>query len=79
MEMGYPAEKKIALFMECRYDILNKLYPHETFSAEQAHLSFFQDTLDYLLGKVEIPKKEKGNEYKNNYIDWLEEWKKQLE
>jgi hypothetical protein len=65
------------VFLEWRYDKLNKLYPHKTFSVGQATYEFFHDTLEILEGRAPMPSKydEKGNkksEYELNYIEWLE-------
>lgn len=79
MEMSYPQMKRIALFMEMRYELLSVHWPHKTFSVGQCSDHFFEETLDYLEGRKELPKKEQHNIYQNNYIDWIIEWKKQID
>ena len=72
-------EWSMKYFLLDRYERLSDGWPHKTFSVEQCSDSFFEETLCYLLGNKEIPKKEQHNIYQNNYIDWLIEWKKQLD
>jgi hypothetical protein len=79
MAMQYSFDKRWEYFYEMRYTILSVYFPHKPFSVEQCTPDFFQDTLDYLHGIKELPKREAGNEYQNNYIDWVVSWKSQLE
>lgn len=69
----------VGSFFYYRYDsgYLQANWPHKTFSVEEASLDFFNKTLDYLELRVKVPDKEKGNDFKNNYIDWLNTWKKE--
>lgn len=78
MEMSYKFDKKWELFFELRYTMLGAYYPHKTFGVEQGTFEFFQITLTYLEGRKELPKREVGNIYTSNYIDWLVEWKNQI-
>ena len=71
-------DERWSFFVSARYVILQERFPHETFSVEQCTYDFFQVTLDYLIGHQELPKREAGNVYKNNYIDWIIKWKKQM-
>lgn len=78
MEMEYNFEKKWKYFEEFRYRLIAIHYPHKPFSVEESSFDFFAKTLDCLNGKIEIPEKEKGREFTNNYIDWLVYWKNKL-
>lgn len=77
MEMAYNSEEKFNIFVEMRYNLLRVHWPHETFSVEQGTYEFFQNTLDYLEGRLEIPRKE-TNSYQANYFNWIKEWKNKL-
>lgn len=75
MEMNYQFSERWEIFSEMRYDMLSIYFPHKTFSVEECSFDFFSQTLNYLEGRVELPKKETGREFKNNYIDWVTYWK----
>jgi len=77
MEIGLSFDEKWKAFCYFRYELIKLHFPHPHFSVEEAHFDFFEKTLDYLRGIVEIPKKEKDNTYKNNYIDWLNKYYEQ--
>lgn len=78
MQIPQTFDERWSYFVEARYAVLRSKFPHETFSVEQCTYEFFQVTLDYLEGHQELPKREAGNVYKNNYIDWVVKWKNQL-
>ncbi len=64
-------EDKLRLFLTLRYDTLNRAYPHDTFSAGEATLSFFPDTLAYVSGARPIPaNKEEDYPFRANWLDW---------
>ncbi len=68
---GAKPEHRLGLFIALRYDVLNRVYPHETFSAGEATLSFFPDTLAYITGATPIPEtKPDDRPFKANYLDW---------
>lgn len=76
----HTAESRITFFLHCRYEILNKYFPHATFGVDLVSFDFFGDTLTYLGGAAAIPSRfdENGkakSEYFQNYIDWLEKYK----
>jgi hypothetical protein len=60
----------ITRFMELRYDVLNKIFPHKTFSVNQASLDFFDNALNHLRGHS-FDSKEKVSEYELNYREWI--------
>lgn len=75
MDAKIPFSKRWEIFVYKRYTLLSKQFPHKTFSVEECSFEFFSLTLAYLRGEIELPKKEPGREFKNNYIDWINNYK----
>ncbi len=68
---GAKPENRLGLFIALRYDVLNRAYPHATFSAGEATLSFFANTLAYVSGAEPIPAtKEDDRPFRANWLDW---------
>ncbi len=67
-----------ALFVELRYDRMNRFYPHGVFSVNEATPEFFRETLDHLVGDNHIADRRPGNAltgaadpYWVSYRDWV--------
>lgn len=66
-------------FIELRYDIMGRLWPTGIWSTNEVRLDIFQEILDYITGKTEIPKyrpridnrKVEYDEYWDNFRNWI--------
>lgn len=63
-------KEKLRTFINYRYRILLKKFPHEPFSVEQGDYDFFEVTQKYLSGELDISSITKSD-YNNNYINWV--------
>ncbi len=58
-------------FIELRYYVLGRLFPHDTFSVGQGTMDFFQRLHGHLNGEP-FEKMDKPSEYEMNYRRWVE-------
>ncbi len=68
-EAEIKAGASIKRFLYLRYDAFNILFPHKTFSVNQATPDFFTLTLEYARQQKEFIKPK--SEYEKNYLDWM--------
>ncbi len=66
-------DNKAARFIQLRYFTMSDVFPHKTFSVQQATLDFFDIAYRHLMGLEALPKNEgqERSEYIQNYINWI--------